>query len=96
LPSDRLGAIFGAQFFDPNSPLTLAEQMQAFFAYLAPMSPEMAPNWAEVPDVATRNDPTHRNYTTDPMFTQTYWFQQDQQRQQQDEYMNFRRQHLFD
>jgi hypothetical protein len=29
LPSDRYGAIFGAQFFDPTSSLTLGEQIEA-------------------------------------------------------------------
>jgi RHS repeat-associated protein len=69
LPSDRLGAIFGAQFFDPSSSLTLAEQVELFFGlYLDPMATS-APNYGSLPNKDSRNPPTATNRSTDPMYT---------------------------
>jgi hypothetical protein len=46
LPSDFYGAVFGAEFFDPTSSLTLSQQIEAFLSYLSPMAPSSAPNYA--------------------------------------------------
>jgi hypothetical protein len=68
LPSDRYGAIFGAQFFDPTSPLTLAQQVQAFMSQMKATNPENAPNWDSLPETDTTQPPRARNTTTRPMF----------------------------
>ena len=72
LPSDRYGAIFGAQFFDPTSPLTLAEQIETFMSYLSPMPATSAPNYLLLPNKDSRNPPSFINHTTNPMFT--FWW----------------------
>ena len=72
LPSDRYGAIFGAQFFDPTSPLTLGEQIAVYLSFLSPMDPTKAPNYFRLPERDSRNPPIARNTSTDPMFTWTW------------------------
>jgi len=72
LPSDLYGAIFGAQYFDPTSSLSLAEQLEAYLSYLSPMMPSSAPNYLSLPDRDSRTPPIDRNYTTKPMYT--FWW----------------------
>ena len=49
LPSDKLGAIFAVFHFDPNSDLTLAEQIYCFLADLGATEPINAPNYNAIP-----------------------------------------------
>jgi hypothetical protein len=72
LPSDLFGAEFGAQLFDPTSSLTLAEQLETFIAYLKPLAPTSAPNYARLPQNDSKNPPIARNKSTNPMFT-SWW-----------------------
>jgi hypothetical protein len=69
LPSDLYGATFGAEFFDPTSSLTLAEQIEAFLSYLSPMAPTSAPNYAALPNTDSKKPPMARNHSTVPMYT---------------------------
>lgn len=69
LPSDLLGAEFGAQFFDPTSSLSLGQQVEVFMSYLFPMAPTSAPNYAQLPQRDSKNPPIARNRTTNLMFT---------------------------
>lgn len=72
LSSDLYGAIFGAQFFDPTSPLTLAEQIEVYMSYLSPMPASSAPNYASMPNRDSKNPPTATNRTTTSLYT--YWW----------------------
>jgi RHS repeat-associated protein len=68
LPSDKFGAEFGANFFDPNSDLSFAEQMQNYLNNeLGATSPENAPNYETMPEEPSRDKPTLKNKTTDPI-----------------------------
>jgi RHS repeat-associated protein len=69
LPSDLYGAVFGAEFFDPTSSLTLSEQIEAFLSYLSPTAASSAPNYAALPNSDSKNAPMARNHGTVPMFT---------------------------
>lgn len=70
LPSDKFGAIFGAKYFNPNSSLTLGQQLERYLNnVLKATNPEKAPNYKEIPK---KDDGTHSgivNRTTKPMFT---------------------------
>jgi hypothetical protein len=73
LPSDLLGAEFGAEFFDPTSSLSLADQMQEFFfMFLRPLPPGSAPNYQAMPLRDSHNPPMARNHSTNPMFTYSW------------------------
>jgi RHS repeat-associated protein len=75
LPSDWFGADFGANYFDPDSSKTLAEQVYAYLQKLIPTEPSLAPNWSKVPDSEaalgawpyspTKNDTSLPMYQTD-------------------------------
>jgi RHS repeat-associated protein len=67
LPSDRFGADFGANYFDPNSSKTLAEQVDEYLKRLGAIDPSAAPNWSDVPQNADPNPP--QNKTIEPMYT---------------------------
>ena len=73
LPSNKYGAEFGAKHFDPNSSLTLGQQMQDFLNNLDPVNPKDAPNWNDVPATTDNLDDegykTPKNYTTTPKHT---------------------------
>lgn len=70
LPSDRYGAIFGAEYFNPNSEQTLGEQLEQYLNdVLQATEPFGAPNYNELPIDDNNKRPTHRNTTTKPMFT---------------------------
>lgn len=69
LPSDALGALFAAYFFDPDSGKTLGEQLSSFFALAEATSPRDAPNYSVLPDTETNKPPMMRNHSTKGMFT---------------------------
>ena len=69
LPSDRYGAILGAEYFNPNSEQTLGEQLEQYLnEVLQATEPFGAPNYNELPiDDETRR-PTYQNKHTQPLF----------------------------
>ena|SRR5260370_10584406 len=73
LPSDRVGATFGATVFDPNSKLSLGEQVGNYLRSLGATAPSEAPTYSKLPkdddEVRRNNKPTVTNKTTKPMFT---------------------------
>jgi len=70
LPSDKLGAEFGANYFDPNSKLSLGEQLQNYLNGLGATTPDKAPNYDNLPvDDSNLDKPTRTNHTTTPVFT---------------------------
>jgi hypothetical protein len=73
LPSDRVGAVFGAKVFDPASKLTLGEQVGQYLQSLGATHPKEAPNYSSLPkddeEVRKNNKPTVINKTTKPLFT---------------------------
>ena len=69
LTSDKMGAIFGAEFFDPNSELSLGEQLQSFFTtYLNAAKPEDAPNYSTMPNTDTQSKPSQTNLSSQPLY----------------------------
>jgi RHS repeat-associated protein len=69
LPSDKFGADFGANYFDPNSKLSLGEQLQNYFIQvLGATTPEKAPNFDDLPENDERRPPSRTNHTTKPVF----------------------------
>jgi RHS repeat-associated protein len=69
LPSDKLGADFGANYFDPNSKLSLGEQLQNYLTSLGATDPQNAPNYNSLPDVEPDKEPSRTNHTTTPVYT---------------------------
>ncbi|MFC2140938.1 RHS repeat-associated core domain-containing protein [Acidobacteriota bacterium] len=70
LPSDKFGVIFALNYFNPNSNLTLAEQISNFLNnVLGATVPTAAPNWNIMPNKDTKNPPTQTNKTTTPIYT---------------------------
>jgi RHS repeat-associated protein len=70
LPSDKFGAEFGANYFDPNSKQTFSEQLGNYLNnVLKATSPEKAPNYNNLPDKYPVKKPTIQNKTTNPLFT---------------------------
>lgn len=71
LPSDKLGADFGANHFDPNSKLSLGEQLGNYLNGLGATNPENAPNYSNLPasDDELGDKPSETNHTTNPMHT---------------------------
>jgi len=71
LPSDKFGAQFGADFFDPESDLTFAEQLQNYFNdVLGATNPEDAPNYDKLPEADdTSTPPTETNMSSTPKHT---------------------------
>jgi RHS repeat-associated protein len=69
LPSDKFGADFGANYFDPNSKLSFGEQLENYLNnVLGATNPEKAPNYKDLPEKESKNAPTSTNKTTKPMF----------------------------
>jgi RHS repeat-associated protein len=71
LPSDKYGADFGANYFDPNSEQTFGEQLQNYFDnVLKATNPENAPNYKNLPSEYPEKGklPSFQNHTTKPMF----------------------------
>ena len=69
LPSNKFGAEFGAKHFDPNSSLTLGEQIEDFLNTLDPAMPSEAPNWNDVPARYLDSNKAEKNYSTTPKHT---------------------------
>ncbi len=70
LPTDRFGADFGANYFDPNSELTFSEQIEKYFnEVLEAACPHNAPNYKNLPISEEKLPPNPTNNTTNPMFT---------------------------
>ncbi len=72
LPSDKYGAEFAVNFFDPNSDLTFGEQLMNYLNNeLGATNPENAPNYKDLPDKhPTEGKPSTQNKTTEPLFTE--------------------------
>ena len=69
LPSDIIGAYFGASYFDPNSKLTLGEQIKAYLDSLGATIPQEAPNYKQLPKEELKT-PSRTNHSTTPVYTQ--------------------------
>jgi RHS repeat-associated protein len=71
LPSDRLGAEFAINYFNPKSNRTFGEQLRNYLKNkLGATEPTNAPNWNQIPWIADRTrPPTWVNTSTSPMFT---------------------------
>ncbi len=70
LPTDKFGADFGANYFDPNSKLTFSEQIKNYLnKVLKATNPENAPNYNNLPNEYPADKPTIQNKTTKPLFT---------------------------
>ena len=71
LPTDRFAADFGANYFDPNSNKTFAEQIQEYLNnVLKATSPQNAPNYNSLPNEYPVQ-PTLVNKSTTPVFVKT-------------------------
>lgn len=70
LPSDKLGAEFGANYFDPKSKLSLGEQLNNYLQGLGATVPEKAPNYKDLPQEEPQKTPSRTNKTTIPVYTQ--------------------------
>lgn len=69
LPSDKFGAVFAVDFFDPNSKLTFAEQLQNYLVNeLGATSPEKAPNYNDLPNSDNQKKPSRTNNATTPVY----------------------------
>ena len=69
LPSDKLGAEFGANYFDPKSKLSLGEQLNNYLQGLGATVPEKAPNYKDLPQKEPQKTPSRTNKTTIPVYT---------------------------
>lgn len=68
LPSDRFGAEFGANYFNPDSKTSLGEQLKNYFKDILNSShPLKAPNYESLPSKDSRQLPTRTNRTTNPI-----------------------------
>ncbi len=70
LPSDKIGAEFGANYFNSNSNLTLGEQLLNYLQSLGATNPQNAPNYNNLPSKDPKDKPTRKNHTTTPVYTQ--------------------------
>jgi RHS repeat-associated protein len=69
LPSDKFGADFGANYFDPNSKQTFSEQIQNYLNGVPKATdPQNAPNYNSLPNDYP-DKPTRTNKTTTPVYT---------------------------
>lgn len=69
LPSDKFGADFAVNFFDPNSDLTFAEQLESYLVNeLGATDPSNAPNYDNLPTSDNQKKPTRQNVTTTPVY----------------------------
>lgn len=70
LPSDKFGAEFAVNYFNPNSNLTFGEQLANYLNNILQASqPNTAPNYDNTPNQVSKNHPTNTNRTTTPIFT---------------------------
>jgi RHS repeat-associated protein len=71
LPSDKYGADFAVNYFNPESDLTFGEQLENYLNnVLNAVNPEYAPNYEKLPTKDTSNPPTRTNKTTVPIYTE--------------------------
>ncbi|THH39804.1 hypothetical protein E4021_09330 [Neolewinella litorea] len=72
LPSDKFGADFATNYFDPDSDATLGEQILSYLnEVLGATDPENAPNYDQLPEMdGERNVPSRQNRTTTPVYTE--------------------------
>ncbi len=71
LPSDKFGAEFAVDFFDPKSDLTFGEQLMNYLNNeLGATNPENAPNYNSLPEVDPEDKPSRTNNTTIPLYTE--------------------------
>jgi len=69
LPTDRFGADFGANYFDPNSPLDFGTQIQNYLLNeLGATDPNNAPNYSSLPSNEPEHCPPAKNKTIVPMY----------------------------
>ena len=72
LPTDKFGAEFGAIYFDPNSSMTLGEQIRQYLeTKLGATDPSNAPNWDKMPEFDKPGPPTATNTGTVPAYTES-------------------------
>ncbi|WP_375605350.1 hypothetical protein [Flavobacterium davisii] len=72
LPSDKWGADFGANYYNPNSEMTLGEQLQNYLNTMGATKPQNAPNYSTLPTTdANLSKPTRTNHTTEGVYTKT-------------------------
>jgi hypothetical protein len=72
LPTDKLAAEFGANYFNPKSKLTLGEQLQNYLNNnLKATDPKNAPNYSTLPTEEPKDKPSRTNHTTKPVYTTT-------------------------
>ncbi|MCK4260901.1 MAG: hypothetical protein KAX49_18130 [Halanaerobiales bacterium] len=69
LPTDLMGATFAVGYFDVTSGLSLSEQIANFLNGFGATLPLESPNWADIPEKDSKDDPLACSYTTKPMFT---------------------------
>jgi len=70
LPSDKYGADFAVNHFDPESDKTFSEQLETYMKdQLGATSPEEAPNYEDMPDDHTDDPPSRTNDSTDPVYS---------------------------
>ncbi|MBP5668435.1 MAG: hypothetical protein J6X32_09840 [Salinivirgaceae bacterium] len=69
LPSDKFGADFAVNHFDPNSELSFGEQLMNYLNnVLNATDPQNAPNYEQLPTIEPET-PTQTNTTTTPIYT---------------------------
>ena len=69
LPTDYLGAVFGAFYFDPNSSLSLGDQLMDFFyMVLDATTPSKAPNYDSLPEYSDETSDSEPNKTIIPQY----------------------------
>ena len=69
LPSDRFGAEFGANYFNPNSKLSFGQQLQNYLNTLGATDPQKTPNYSSLPETEPDEKPSRTNHSTTPVFT---------------------------
>jgi RHS repeat-associated protein len=70
LPSDKFGAEFGANYFNPNSEKNFGEQLQDYMDnVLKATTPNQAPNYDTMPKEDSKNPPTRTNMYSSPIYT---------------------------
>jgi YD repeat protein len=69
LPSDKFGAEFGANYFNPDSKLSLGEQLYNYLEGLGATDPQNSPNYQILPSKEPNKKPSRTNRTTTPVFT---------------------------
>jgi RHS repeat-associated protein len=72
LPSNFFGAEFGAKYFDPNSELTLGEQLSNYLnSNLGATAPQNAPNYDLLPNTEPTEKPSRTNHTSIPVYVKS-------------------------